>query len=200
MTHEGVKNLMRVMTAAYPNYHPSDMGGTIAIWETLLASYDDAQGAAALKAYILSDTKGFAPAIGQIVDIIQGDPDELGEMEAWDMVIRAVRNGIYGAEREFAKLPDTVKAALGGAGQLREWAQIDQDSLNTVAQSNFMRAYRAASERERKAVKMTPELRCLYQRTRTFPELTVEEPEEPMTEGIPMPEELKLRLMERRNR
>lgn len=194
MTHEGVKDLMRAMTAAYPNYHPSDMGGTIAIWETLLANYDDKAGAEALKAYILSDTKGFAPAIGQIVDIIQGDPDELGEMEAWEMVNRAIRNGIYGAEEEFAKLPDTIKEAVGGPGQLRAWAQIDKEDLDTVAQSNFLRSYRTASERARKAVKMSPELKRLFRRTRAFPELPMSEPEEQRAEGIPMPEELKRRL------
>ena len=194
MTHDGVKRLMMIMTAAYPNYHPVDMSRTITVWESLLQQYDDAEGARAMQAYILSDTKGFPPAIGQIVDLIHHDPDELGGLEAWGMVDRALRNSNYGAEEEFAKLPDTIKEALGGPGQLREWAAMDSKTVQSVGQSNFLNAYRVAAQRASQARKMPPEARALFERSTAYPAIVAREEEPERVEGIPMPEETRRRL------
>ena len=196
MTHEGVKNMMRIMTAAYPNYKPLDMKSTIAVWENLLAEYDDAKGAVALKAYIKSDTSGFAPSIGQIIDLMHYDPDQVGEMEAWGLVDKAIRNGVYGAEQEFSKLPDVVKEAVGSPGQLREWAMMDTQAVQSVGQSNFLRSYRVASERARKASRMPPEMARLFQRTKQFSELELKEEETTIDDGIPMPADVRQRLEE----
>lgn len=191
MTHDGVKRVMQVLVASYPNFHPADMRVTMDVWEKLLANYNDAQVAKALEAYILSDTKGFAPAIGQIVDILTQNPDEMSELEAWSLVQRAVRNGNYGAEEEFMALPPDVQVAVGSPGQIREWALMESDSMG-VAQSNFLRSYRTVCDRERKAVKMPPEVARLYKHTVNA--ITTQKQPETVKNGIPMPEELKERL------
>lgn len=63
------------------------------------------------------------------------------------MVRKAIANGIYGAETEYSKLPPLVQKAVGDPGQLRAWATSEAESLETVAQSNFMRCYRAELKR-----------------------------------------------------
>jgi len=70
------------------------------------------------------------------------------EMEAWDMVKSAI--SYYYAAEKFESLPPILQKLVGGPGQLREWALMDVETLNSVIQSNFMRSYRAmaASERE----------------------------------------------------
>lgn len=193
MTHDGVKRLMMIMTAAYPNYKPQNMSQTIAVWESLLDDYDDGKAAIALKAYIASDTKGFAPSIGQIIGLMHYQPDELGDMEAWNLVDKAIRNGNYGAEEEFAKLPDIIKEAVGSPGQLREWAAMDSKTVQSVSQSNFLNSYRVAKKRASNAEKMPKEMARLFQRTRQFPKLETSN-EEPMEEGIPMPDHARERL------
>lgn len=185
---------MMVMTACYPNYHPVDMGRTITVWESMLGQYEDADGARALQAYILSDTKGFPPAIGQIVDLINKDPDEVGGLEAWGMVSKALRNSNYGAEEEFAKLPDTIKEAVGGPGQLREWAAMDSKTVQSVGQSNFLNAYRVAAQRASQVRKMPPEAKALFERSTAYPAIVEKEGEPERVEGIPMPEETRRRL------
>lgn len=191
MTHDGVKKVMQVLVASYPNFHPADMRVTMEVWEKLLHGYDDAQVAKALEGYILSDTKGFAPSIGQIVDIMTQKPDEMSELEAWTLVQKAVRNGNYGAEEEFMALPPEIQLAVGSPGQIREWALMESDSMG-VAQSNFLRSYRTVCERERKAVKMPPELAMLYKRT--VKAIETHKEAETAKNGIPMPKELKERL------
>ena len=194
MTHDGVKRLMMIMTAAYPNYKPSDMRQTLAVWESLLADYDDAQGAIALKAFIASDTSGFPPSIGQIIGLMHYKPDDLGDMEAWGLVDKAIRNGNYGAESEFARLPEIIKEAIGSPAQLREWAAMDSKTVQSVGQSNFLNAYRAAKKRASNAERMPGEMAKLFQRTRLFPELEQAEEEPQRQEGVPMPDSARERL------
>ena len=45
--------------------------------------------------------------------------NQLSEAEAWAMVSKAARNGLYGAREEFEKLPEDVKQAIGTPDQLK---------------------------------------------------------------------------------
>ena len=49
----------------------------------------------------------------------------------------------YFNEEEFGKLPDTVRAVVGRAGVLHDWASMDLDTLCSVVASNFQRSYTA---------------------------------------------------------
>ena len=196
MTKEGATKLIMTMVAAYPNFHPADMTSTIKIWHAQLDAYRDDEVAAALKAFILSDASGFAPTIGQVVALIpRNQGDGMSELEAWGLVAKAIRNGNYGAEEEFAKLPDNIRAAVGSAGQIRQWASIDMNDLETVAQSNFLRSYRAVVKREEMAWKLPDKLRAIYHKDPPKAEL----PEKPAVallemDGIPMPMEYRKKL------
>lgn len=161
MTNEEVKKIIGTMILAYPNYKPDNMSMLIELWKEMLSEYTYQQVAMALKAYIASDTSGFAPSMGQLIGKIQmiNQPEELNEMEAWSLVSKAIRNGYYGAEEEFSKLPELVQKAVGSHEQLRQWAQTDIDSVENVIQSNFMRTYRAVTERSLNVSRMPVETR-----------------------------------------
>lgn len=149
MTHEGVKKVLNICYTLYPGMKITNPEKTVAIWEAVLKDYDDAAMAKALEGYIKTDTKGFPPIPGQLIALASAGEEDLGELEAWGMVSRAIRNGNYGAEEEYEKLPEAVKLAVGSPGQIREWAGADIDTIPTVVQSNFLRSYRAAVERRR---------------------------------------------------
>lgn len=155
------------MVDSYPNYKPVDMAETIDVWQMMLEDFAYQQVAMALKAYIMSDTSGFAPSIGQLVGKMQmiSQPNELNEMEAWALVSKAIRNGYYGAETEFAKLPEMVQKAIGQPSQLRQWAHSDMESIETVIQSNFMRSYRMVVKREKEVQRMPSDVRVLIEKT-----------------------------------
>lgn len=166
MTKLEAKKVMSVMLAAYPNYRPADIGAAVDVWADLLAGYPYRLVDAALRAYILTDTGGFAPSVGQIVDKMATLSGGYGqtESEAWAMVRKAIGNGSYHAEDEYAKLPEAVQKAVGSAEQLRLWAG-DCGFNEGVESSNFKRAYRAAVEREREAAKLPEALRRLAAET-----------------------------------
>lgn len=146
MTREEAKTLVRLMCTAWPNYHPENIAETVSLWHKLLESYPFPLMAAALQAYMLQNN-AFAPAPGQLIAII---PREEGhsELEAWGMVRKAIRNGSYGAEEEFYKLPEDIQKAVGSPEQLRAWAIAPEEDTETVMQSNFLRSYRTVKKRE----------------------------------------------------
>lgn len=75
----------------------------------------------------------------------------IGEGEAWAMVRDAIRNGTYGATEEFEKLPPALQKAVGNPMSLTEWASLTSKEVETVVQSNFLKALRAVQERDKEA-------------------------------------------------
>ena len=155
------------MVDSYPNYKPNNISETVDVWNMMLSDYDYNLVAMALKAYILSDTGGFAPSIGQLVAKMQTiiKPQELSEMEAWSLVSKAIRNSGYNSVEEFAKLPPLVQKAVGTPDNLRNWAVSDYQTIESVIQSNFLRTYRTVVKRENEINCMPNEIKALIDKT-----------------------------------
>ena len=147
MTRDEVKRIIQIMCTTYPNYHPANLTDTVDVWAMMLEEFTYQEISLALKAYILTDTTGFAPSVGALVSKVR-KTEELTEMEAWARVSRALRTGTYGAEEEFAKLPPMVQKAVGRPSNLRQWAQTGAESVENVIQSNFIKTYRSVAKRE----------------------------------------------------
>lgn len=143
LTKEEMKKIMRIMCNCFQNFRPSNIAETTDVWGMMLSDYTYQQISVALKSYILSDTSGFAPTIGQLVDMVHSvsKPQELNEMEAWALVSKAIRNSGYRYTEEFLKLPAIIQRAIGTPEQLHIWAT-DEDYNETVVMSNFQRSYR----------------------------------------------------------
>lgn len=170
MTRDDTKKLLMRIESVFPNWKPqSDLRFAIDTWNEYLADYTYEQVLIGLKAYIATDTSGFAPSIGQLIDKINTltANDELNEMEAWSLVSKAIRNGSYGAEEEFAKLPAPVQKAVGTSANLRNWAQTDIESIENVIQSNFIRTYRTVVKREKEYQKLPESVRLAIMSSRT---------------------------------
>lgn len=149
MTLKDAEQLIHTIIAAYPNYKPVDLDLTINVWFKNLEEYRIGKVAMALKMYILSDTSGFAPSIGQIVKYMSrlDEPAQLNEMEAWSLVAKAIQRSGYYYEEEYAKLPPTIQRAVGSQKQLNMWAT-DSDLNMEVAKAAFLRSYKMELSRE----------------------------------------------------
>jgi hypothetical protein len=159
MTRDEVKEIIMIMTYTYPNYKPTDITATVDTWTAILSSYQFEHIRAALHSYILSDTKGFAPTPGQLIDKIPIKSFDMTEMEAWGMVNKALSNSSYHAKEEFDKLPLVVQKTLGRFEVLQEWAGMEIDTVQSVIQSNFIRNYRTVLQREKERNKLPTRLR-----------------------------------------
>lgn len=165
MTVNDARKIIAVMLVSYPNFKPIDTELMATTWADMLNEYSYEQVSVALKCYITTDTSGFAPSIGQLIDKLKTveQPQELNELQAWGLVRKAINNSGYHSEEEFAKLPPLVQKAVGTPGQLKQWGLSDIESIETVAQSNFMRTYRAVAKREDEVSRMPKEIRQLIQ-------------------------------------
>ena len=155
------------MCDCYPNYKPNNLSETVDVWQMMLDEYSYNQVSIALKAYVTSDTSGFAPSVGEIVAKIQlvSQPQELDGMAAWGLVSKALRNGTYGAVEEFNKLPPLVKQAVGMPDNLKNWATSDYQTIETVIQSNFLRTYETAVKRANEINRMPDDIKSLIEKT-----------------------------------
>lgn len=145
--------LMGAMKTAYPRFYGNmekqELTEAVALWSEMLGDIEPQTLTMAVKALIA--TSPYPPTIADVRNkalTITGGSNQLSEMEAWALVKKACRNGIYGSVTEFGKLPPPVQKAVGSANMIREWAQMDVQQLDTVVQSNFMRSYKTVSARE----------------------------------------------------
>lgn len=154
MTAIETTKVLAVLKATYPNFYrdmPDDeIDGIIGIWTEMFSSDDYQIVAAAVKALIVADTKGFPPVIGQVKERIRQitQPQEMTEGEAWALVAKAIRNSSYDSRKEFEALPDLIRRIVGSPSQLRDWSTMDSDTVHSVVASNFQRAYRVKAERK----------------------------------------------------
>ena len=153
MTRQETAKIIFVMCSVYPKYFHKldnrDMTDMVDAWYMMLEEYDYNAVAASLKAYTLGDSSGFPPTPGQLVEkLSKARTEHEDAVSAWQKVRKALRNGNYGAEEEYEKLPPLVQKALGGASTIRAWSNVPSETLESVQMSQFIRAYNSVCARE----------------------------------------------------
>lgn len=160
MTRDETRLILAVLKVAYPS---SFKGMTVAdattllnLWERLFANDKYEAVAAAVDALIATRTVGYTPTPGEVKDQMSRirNAEELDAGTAWALVAKACRNGSYGYREEFQKLPPEIQRAVGAPEQLRAWALMEEETVNSVVASNFMKTYRAQRERQKETEKL----------------------------------------------
>ena len=97
MTREEIQDFLAMIQGAYSLFNPLDKTATVNAWRLALEDYEKNIVYMAFKLYMQTNTSGFAPAPGQIIDKIYSmiGQQELNEMEAWALVSKAIRNSGY---------------------------------------------------------------------------------------------------------
>ena len=155
MSIEETLMIIAVLKAAYPHAFKGmtrkDGEAMAQLWLRQFASESYAEVDAAVNALIATRTAGYTPTIGEVKEQIQRirKNNDLDELAAWALVSKACCNGIYGYREEFAKLPPDVQRAVGTPEQLKEWAQMDVETVQSVVASNFQRSYRTTVARRK---------------------------------------------------
>ena len=156
MTKKEMAEIIAIMQANYPDdfrgMSDKAMNGKINLWFMQFRDDDYKEVLAAVMAHIATDTGRWMPPVGVIKAKLTEIrlPEELTPQEAWELVSKATRNSTYNSGEEFDKLPPVVQRLVGSPMQLKEWAAMESDTLQSVVGSNFQRSYkvRAAKERE----------------------------------------------------
>ena len=166
MTREETKKLLMTIEFAYPNFskvnNPAEM---LNVWSAILEEYDLQTMVAALKIYIKTSGSAFAPSISELIAMAR-KPQELcapNEVDVWREVRPAIRNGLYHFQEEFDKLSDTAKKMVGDPQQLREWAMLPSEDIDTVVQSNFKSRFNTMQKRDKELNAMPMEIRQMIE-------------------------------------
>ena len=155
MTRDETKQLLMIISAYYPRWKPPDPTVTLNAWHRIMSGYDYNLMEAALMRYVITDTKGFEPTVGQLIEQIAlvKIAENPSPMEAWSMVYGRMHSSIYYAESNFDSLPKIVQRAVGSPETLRSWAIADTSSV-TVIQANFLRTYNSLLAHQKEYLKI----------------------------------------------
>ena len=151
MTREETKAILAVLKAGYPNFYKDmtkeDAKNTVDLWATMFTDDSARLVTEAVKSLIC--TLKYPPTIADVKEKIAmiTQPLMMTEMEAWQMVKSAI--SYYNAAETFERLPPILRRIVGSPNQLREWAMMDTETVQSVIQSNFMRSYRVRLAHER---------------------------------------------------
>lgn len=146
MTQEEFLRIAKAIKAIYIDSKIFDDEESFAVWyETVKdVTYQEAYQAF----FVHANSSPYPPKPSDLRRFAYGETNpELNEHEAWSLVSKAIRNGNYGAEEEFNKLPPIVQKAVGSPNNISNWALLPCNDVQTVIASNFMRQYRAELER-----------------------------------------------------
>jgi hypothetical protein len=144
--------ILKIIKLSYPESFKgmsgADAGETVDLWAMMFADDDVKLVTEAVKAMIT--TLKYPPKIADIKEKIQliTQQPTLTELEAWNIVYKAICNGSYYSEEYFNNFPPVIKRLVGEPKQIREWAQMEGDTVKSVIQSNFMRSYTARLKKD----------------------------------------------------
>ena len=158
MTPKETAGILALMHEYYDKMEPSTQS-TVKAWHLVLCEYSFDAIKDAVVSFVKSDAKGFPPKPGQLIAQItrNGAKDAEAEaQEAWVLIRKAISNAGTShdwlgdhldpkthAEHRFDELPPMVQRIVGNPQQLTRWGEMDTGQLDTVVQSNFLRAYKA---------------------------------------------------------
>lgn len=149
MTQTETLKILAVLKGAYPAFYRGmtrkEADSVIALWSEMFADESYELVAAAVKALIACDEKGYPPHIGAVKARIRQiiAPQEMTEGEAWALILRAISRSAYNAREEFDRLPKILQGVVGSPNQLRDWALMDSNAVQSVVASNVQRSYKA---------------------------------------------------------
>ena len=166
MEKADVQKLLTLIQAEYPQSFAKMDDRQMALKMDLWAKEfknDDSMIVFAAARTLMGTAREYAPNSGQIREKMREltEVRSLDEQQAWALVSKACSNGFYGYREEFAKLPPEVQRAVGRPEQLKEWAVMDVDTVQSVVASNFMRSYRTGIEREKEMARIPKDVQML---------------------------------------
>ena len=148
MTRDGIKICIRELQLNYANsfgkLDQMGMAGLLDIWELQFKNEGDVTVFGAVNSWISKSS--YLPTIADIKKEIYGD-DGYNEEEIWGIVLRAGRNGVYGAKKEWENLPEDIQSVITPR-TLYDIAVSDDYSLQFIKR-DLLDAYKKQYERRR---------------------------------------------------
>lgn len=188
MTKKEFSMIANAMRTYYPREKILPNEQSMELWYNQLKDipYDLAEKA--LNKWVA--TNKWSPSISDIRNTVSEDSakkDMLSELDAWAQTRLAIRDSSYHAEERFDELPEICQRIVESPENLRKWALMDSETLESVVMSQFLRNHRLIKERMRQE-QSAPEYFPKIERHETPMIEDKVDVEQEMSRGIPMPD------------
>ncbi len=156
MTRQEALAIRAMLKTAYPSFYKDlskeELNAAVELWASMFVNESGKVVLEAVKSLIC--TLKYPPTIADVKEKVAmiTQPQEMTEMEAWHLVKKAMNTSDFVSA--FHSLPPAVRRVVGSPDQLKEWAYMDIETVNSVIQSNFMRSFKTVTEREREYAKL----------------------------------------------
>ena len=132
------EEFIKTLTGAGKLYGKELDTETLTMWLSFFKENTTEEFKNAINQHIRTSSK--FPTIADIKNLIYSFKNkEEDNTELWERLLIAIRNGVYGADEEFKKLPKPVKIFVGSPEQLREIALMDSEMIHSVVKGQFLK-------------------------------------------------------------
>ena len=167
MTKKEILMMLNILKIAYPNFYKNvdkeEIEDSVNLYEVMFKDFDGKIVLLAVQELI--NTFKYPPTIADIKEKIYQitNVKDKSASELWDCLLKAIRNGNYGAEEEFKKLPEIVKEYVRNPQQLQEMARMNSDDIHTVVKGQFLKQIENLKQRAKEKDMMTKETKNLIE-------------------------------------
>ena len=88
---------------------------------------------------------------------------EESNSDLWEKLLIAIRNGIYGADDEFKKLPKPIQRFVGSPKQLTEISLMDSETIHSVVKGQFLKQIEYIKQSIKEQELMSPQTKALLE-------------------------------------
>lgn len=165
MNRKEILSMLSILKSAYPNFYRNitkqEAEQTVNLYEEMFKDYDSRIVLIAVKELI--NSYEYPPTIATIKNKIYSlsNINEETDLDLWERLLKAIKNGTYGSEKEFELLPQIIKDYLKSPYQLQELASMNSDDIHSVVKGQFLREIKILKERKKEIDKLSPEMKTL---------------------------------------
>lgn len=154
MNREETTQILVILASNYKFYNEqmSEQGKSDLLVKTWQSCFNDIPYevvANAVKKTML--TSQYPPTIAEVrkqaIEMIKPNASK-SAIEAWNEAYGMICNGLYMTQEQFEMSSPEVKKFFGNLRQVKELAQCDTDTVNTVTKGQFLKQYEILTQRE----------------------------------------------------
>lgn len=164
MTRDEVIAILGIMRTAYPRFYANmkkdELLQTVDLWFEMFKGDNPLLVTNAVKKLITE--LEFPPTIADVKKSMYSLTDRSEtSIELWNRFLKAASRSCYNSVEEYEKLPDILKKFVGSPMQLKDYAMMDSDTVNSVIKGQFLKHIEILKQREKEEKMMLPGVRDL---------------------------------------
>lgn len=162
MTRDEVVVILGMIKTAYPSFYKEmskqEMYNTIDLWSEMFKN--DKSEIITLAVKSLISKSEYAPSIATIKnEAFRLQSNDITPIELWNKLKKAISNSTYNSVEEYNKLPEQVKRFVGSPNALRDLAQNDATTNDTIVKGQFLKQIENIKAQEKQEKMMLPEIK-----------------------------------------